>query len=95
MNVKQCFNQTKDKNDEGIEAHHIHSIEIISLDVWFKIGMRFYVCSDNGVGIDYFELEALMRIGTNEETKSTCGRKRLIDLTQWQKIWENWMKKLE
>ena len=32
--------------------------------------------------INYFELEALMRIVTEEETESTCGRKLLIDLTQ-------------
>merc|ERR1712238_53947 len=31
LNVKESSNQTKDKNDEEIEAHHIRSIEILSV----------------------------------------------------------------
>ena len=45
-----------------------------------KVGIRVYVCSDNGVEINYFELEALlMRIVTKEEKEIYLWKKIIED----------------
>ena len=46
-----------------------------------KVGIRFYICSDNGVEINYFELE-----GSVVDENSNKGRNGIY---LWKKIMED------